>query len=575
MNIDIQRGIHIRRLPEQLIGLMSERVFSEAKTAAARVGEIEKAALGDLSDMLRSHSPTITLVDPDLLANSLLEAIVKEFTAGTSRRLVASEMLDIYGPEGSVSSSRRNAEEYTQAWTELVNKIVGSSDLLINIIRDNIVSKIRQVTSAQLKELSEEVHTAYTKEVSIFSERREVGYTIFQKAATLAGRKYAKGLTGFGNIFLIKDPESMFSNVGGRLALGAKGFDSLRITVNRKVDAGIRDFLRSIKTESGYTLNVNKDARYIGKLVNFGHAGIYTQNKTSLIGINTPAVVLGGLISGESDKLESAIGSLPIHIDYGIELNTTFVESARQLLDLQINFAVSQPAAINMSLGTSEKVLLRDIVQGVTTEALRKRVSEIFEKNKQYIEELISNVHGSPSLKDYIADNIEGLIKGEPSIKLTKTSKAHGVSKTNIGSKPTTIKKTPANKTLPTKKQVTKPKVSSSYKGAATSLAALHVLLMVKINEQVRKNMGTGNATKVLNYRTGRFSESVKVTQLTQSRAGMISAFYTYMKMPYSTFSEGGAQQYPRSRDPKLLISSSIREIAASAAYNKLRAVLV
>jgi hypothetical protein len=75
--------------------------------------------------------------------------------------------------------------------------------------------------------------------------------------------------------------------------------------------------------------------------------------------------------------------------------------------------------------------------------------------------------------------------------------------------------------------------------------------------------------------RSGRFAESVKVERLTESRAGMITVFYTYMRNPYGTFSEGGQQQSPRSRDPKLLISKSIREIAQTRVDNRLRAVLV
>jgi hypothetical protein len=62
---------------------------------------------------------------------------------------------------------------------------------------------------------------------------------------------------------------------------------------------------------------------------------------------------------------------------------------------------------------------------------------------------------------------------------------------------------------------------------------------------------------------------------MSQSRAGMITAFYSYMKNPYATFSDGGRQQNPKSRDPKLLISKSIREIAAQQVGNRLRAVVV
>ena len=88
--------------------------------------------------------------------------------------------------------------------------------------------------------------------------------------------------------------------------------------------------------------------------------------------------------------------------------------------------------------------------------------------------------------------------------------------------------------------------------------------------------MGNGNRRDILNYRTGRLAASAKVTTLSESRQGMITAFYSYMKYPYATFSAGppvGRQSVPRTRDPKLLISSSIRQIAQQAVGNNLRAV--
>lgn len=106
-------------------------------------------------------------------------------------------------------------------------------------------------------------------------------------------------------------------------------------------------------------------------------------------------------------------------------------------------------------------------------------------------------------------------------------------------------------------------------------LTSLQVLLNNRLVDQVKQNMGSGNRRDVLNLRSGRFAESVRVERLSESRAGMITAFYTYMKNPYATFSDGGRQQYPRSRDPKLLIAKSIREIAAEQVANRLRAVVV
>ena len=95
------------------------------------------------------------------------------------------------------------------------------------------------------------------------------------------------------------------------------------------------------------------------------------------------------------------------------------------------------------------------------------------------------------------------------------------------------------------------------------------------LSQKIEENMGDGSRRDILNLRSGRFAQSAKVESMTQSREGMITAFYTYMKNPYATFSEGGKQQYPKSRDPKLLISKSIREIAATKVANRLRAVVI
>lgn len=120
-------------------------------------------------------------------------------------------------------------------------------------------------------------------------------------------------------------------------------------------------------------------------------------------------------------------------------------------------------------------------------------------------------------------------------------------------------------------------KVQAIYPSEETTrpLADLQALLDTSLAEQIKQNMGSGNATNVLNYQTGRLAESARVERLTESREGFVTAFYTYMRNPYATFSAGGRQQYPKSRDPKLLISKSIREIGASLAYTRMRAVNV
>lgn len=189
------------------------------------------------------------------------------------------------------------------------------------------------------------------------------------------------------------------------------------------------------------------------------------------------------------------------------------------------------------------------------------------------------DLRSSPNIKDMVKSHIESIILGNPisqdySHSNVKVAEYKGKSKNlkniNDAAKQqileltTLVKK--LSKKVPTKQVAADPR---------TNLTNLQALLDRHLQHVVSANMGLGNDKRVLNYRTGRFAASAKVERLTQSKEGMITAFYTYMKNPYATFSEGGDQQYPKSRDPKSLISGSIKEIAATIVGNRLRAVVV
>ena len=111
--------------------------------------------------------------------------------------------------------------------------------------------------------------------------------------------------------------------------------------------------------------------------------------------------------------------------------------------------------------------------------------------------------------------------------------------------------------------------------GRFSSLVSLQNILNQRLSGQITENMGDGTRYDILNYRTGRFANTVFVDKMSQSREGMITAFYTYMKYPYQTFEPGHPQGSPASRDPKLLISKSIREIGATIVKERMRAVLI
>lgn len=203
-------------------------------------------------------------------------------------------------------------------------------------------------------------------------------------------------------------------------------------------------------------------------------------------------------------------------------------------------------------------------------------------KNAEYLSNTLINTPGSVTLKDGIGLSIAHILKTGKTLKEVKTKIKPKPIRTKHKevvdiSKVTRDFKTAVQKI---KQAVKKSKISKTVKVKRTqqpsiNIANLQSLLNAGLYEQIRKNMGTGSRRDVLNFRSGRFAESATVERLSESRQGMITAFYSYMKYPYATFSKGGLQSSPTSRDPKLLISKSIRELAAPMVTNRLRAVNV
>ncbi|MFM6944077.1 MAG: hypothetical protein ACKOXV_02225 [Bacteroidota bacterium] len=203
---------------------------------------------------------------------------------------------------------------------------------------------------------------------------------------------------------------------------------------------------------------------------------------------------------------------------------------------------------------------------------LRKSVTD-----KKFSEDLL-NLKSSPTFIDMIGITIANTLKGKgidqeyTHVDVKIASKK--VPKPNLN-QIRQLAKTEMAKVQKLKKTLEKKVPLRNLRGQFTSLASLQNIINSQLAQTIQKNMGTGDRRDVLNYRSGRFASSAHVDRMSQSREGMITAFYTYMKNPYATFSEGGAQGSPRSRDPKLLISKSIREIAAEQVSNRMRAVLV
>lgn len=233
--------------------------------------------------------------------------------------------------------------------------------------------------------------------------------------------------------------------------------------------------------------------------------------------------------------------------------------------------------------GTGVRGFLKHAAYGATSlaeKALTAMVEGFVKVGLTSDEKSLINVKTSPAMVELIEDEIYSALTGKP--KKLKSEYVESVKLDNLVlRKITNNRKTSSRdvanklKSVQQKIRTAKSRSSSSKPTNEISLSSLQVLLNRHLQDVISANMGDGNSRNVLNYRTGRLAASAKVERLTQSRDGMISAFYSYMRNPYGTFSEGGKQQYPRSRDPKLLISKSIKEIALEVAITRMRAVLV
>jgi hypothetical protein len=192
------------------------------------------------------------------------------------------------------------------------------------------------------------------------------------------------------------------------------------------------------------------------------------------------------------------------------------------------------------------------------------------------VEKLIGT-KGSPSMLDLIQASLVDTLKGKKFVDKEYISPSIKISESKAAKIDTSATKAQIKKDLA---QVRKLKQSvkavpkfQEQAPSTLNLINLQNLINQQLQDVVSANMGDGKQRNVLNYRTGRLASSAKVEYMSQSRQGMITAFYSYMKNPYATFSQGGRQSNPASRDPKLLISRSIREIAQTQVTNALRAV--
>lgn len=252
------------------------------------------------------------------------------------------------------------------------------------------------------------------------------------------------------------------------------------------------------------------------------------------------------------------------------EISRIVKQQLETLYDIQSSISYTFRNTTPELMQGYEKVLGKGFISmTIHTDIINSRFSKLEQKIYFAIRQaiitkynLVKQLSGSNTMLEDIAEGLIDILQGK-----TSGLKKHRAHTGKVESKSTKPK---------AKVNASIPKISlRDVRGQFTSLTNLQNLLNSKLAEQIKRNMGKGFSKSVLNNRTGRFASSAQVERLTVSKQGMITAFYSYMKSPYQTFEPGFAQGSPQTRDPKLLIGKSIREIAAASMANKLRAVSI
>jgi hypothetical protein len=511
------------------------------KSALYRDFDTAKLESKKLRDLIDSNLPTFYIVDVDL--------IVKE-------------LADNLG-FGNFSGN----DEY-------IKSKFPKKEKLIKFLHDTVKESVLTIPQKPFLPFIDKVEKDFDSLVATLAKRTSyIGYRNATTTFQFKLRSQGKAL----GVFIASDAASIVDN------LGKNAYVVIAPTFNsavEKVNAGLNKSLREAFSKTydidlkPYSASASMQNRFtIGDFINAGHTAAFDVN-SKLIGINMPlAQERQFLLSGsqKSEGLELAIADLYLDANYDIKFKQNFTEKAGKMLDMQFSFVVTMPSAFNTNtLRTQELSRIKAYIGDTILPTIAEQAKNKFKGG--LLDDASLNTGASPSLSEYLNSLLVENLKGNKSPRVVKTSTASAKGKVKTHA----LVKSNAKATVKAKSGGLK---VDAGKADTTqdifNLFSLTNIINSQLQDVISANMGDGSSRNVLNYRTGRFASTVKVEQLTTSREGMITAFYSYMKNPYATFSAGGRQSRPASRDPKLLISKSIREIAQQVVSNKLRAVSI
>ena len=249
--------------------------------------------------------------------------------------------------------------------------------------------------------------------------------------------------------------------------------------------------------------------------------------------------LLQSILDGIDWKIQKRDGEGVDELVIGFESSTGNKSSAKKEKEESAEFEIQLKKLIEMSMKKSGAWPAELEGSDSRVTKTRKKVLNSFTKKKFKNKRVTSNIK-EEKIKKSSPEPITFPIA-------TKASLARGAEKINSG----------GHKVRPDRKR-----------RSTQNLFSLMTLINQKLPEQVRRNMGSPRLENV----SGRFASSVKLTSVTTTRRGFPSFGYTYRKDPYQVYEDGAMGRPPWAdshRDPRQLIDTSIREIAAEMAIGR------
>lgn len=551
-----------------------------SKTDQAGFDAFVERAQKDLRAAIEGSMPVVYLVDVDQVLRNLYFAIGQMDQPELDQYLV-----QINTPEGVVSPTD---VDFMNWWDEIYNELVSSKDIDRKILLEALDKKVKKTISiADLAGQAQGVLNALSEATAIYSVGLNTNNAAlksettsrFQSAIRAEGKKFRTYIRASSPAFL-ENPQTVLNKYDPstqRIIIVDSYSRALTLVNEDSLTPALHEILKRHKIIPKKTLTA-------GSFTAAGHAAAISgtiDNVREVIGINTPLTQSTLLLAQQTAEkridLESFVRESG-HVDTAIQITENYSKDAKTLLSIGFSFLISMETEYNsITLRNREVQAMDSTIRRALNTTVKSLRDKFFKKlvSREGLENLKSALRLSPTMKEAIELQMIAALTG----KAAKAIVGKGNAKKRVDSKVLKAKtliqaksvKSGKAKTAPTKPIVKKTRTEQRVE--SESLVSLQRILDQLLVLQVKQNMGGGGRTDILNLRTGRFAESVKVERLSQSREGMITAFYSYMKNPYATFSAGGRQELPRSRDPKLLIGKSIREILQSRVQNRLRAV--